>query len=442
MCQSEAQAKTEIVGLIDVVILGAGISGLVAASELLKGADKRMLLIDNYPKLGGNHIDVGIGPYTFDVGSLIFQDDSPLLKHFPELLPLYIPIDATWSRLNPQGRVTAYPISIKDDVLRPGPIEWVRMLTSIAFARVFHRRLRNAYDFARFWMGARLLRRSGLERYMARFFGASPRRVELKFAQKRMLWIKEHASFSSPIFRRKSRRPATPPNRQLARPREGFDVLYQPAREKLEKMGARFILGAEVSAISKIDDMLVVRTAAGEFRTKRLISTFPITMTRALCGWTTPTHLRSVTLLSLFYSFKGDRGFVSSVLYNFSYDASWKRLTVYSDFYGMSNGREFFAVEVIADFVGGAVRLADRDFRNHTRQNKLLNGDLQLEGSFTLANAYPLYLDGADALAGSAIRELADFGIESIGRQGRFDYQPTARDTTLKAERAVRGIYE
>jgi hypothetical protein len=33
---------------------------------------------------------------------------------------------------------------------------------------------------------------------------------------------------------------------------------------------------------------------------------------------------------------------------------------------------------------------------------------------------------------------LRAFGVESLGRQGAFDYQPTARDTTLKAEAALR----
>src|ERR1700682_4075212 len=54
---------------------------------------------------------------------------------------------------------------------------------------------------------------------------------------------------------------------------------------------------------------------------------------------------------SLFYSFSGERGFKESVLYNVSHAGAWKRLTVYSDFYGRVGGREFFAVEVNADHV-------------------------------------------------------------------------------------------
>src|SRR5262249_21963190 len=76
----------------DAIVLGAGISGLVATSILLQQGCRRILVADQYGHVGGNHIDVAVGGYTFDVGSLIFQDDSPLLKHFPELLPHYVPI--------------------------------------------------------------------------------------------------------------------------------------------------------------------------------------------------------------------------------------------------------------------------------------------------------------------------------------------------------------
>src|SRR5712691_4860596 len=106
-----------------VIVLGAGISGLVSASILLKEGHENILVVDEYGHIGGNHIDCSIGDYTFDIGSFIFQDDSPLLAHLPELLPLYLPISPSWGRLNPQGVVTQYPISLKEDLIAAGPFE-------------------------------------------------------------------------------------------------------------------------------------------------------------------------------------------------------------------------------------------------------------------------------------------------------------------------------
>ncbi len=105
----------------------------------------------------------------------------------------------------------------------------------------------------------------------------------------------------------------------------------------------------------------------------------------------------------LFFSFSGKRGFEQSILYNFSYAGAWKRLTMHSDFYGLSGGREFFSVEVNADHVCGSVERAEQDFRQHTSANRLFIGDLKLEGSHTLSNAYPIYTDQADERAATAV---------------------------------------
>jgi protoporphyrinogen oxidase len=421
----------------DVVVLGAGISGLVSASILLKQGYENVLVVDEYAHIGGNHIDCSIGEYTFDIGSFIFQDDSPLIAHLPELLPLYVPIDPSWGRLNPQGMVTQYPISIKDDLIAAGPVEWLRILSSVLFARIFRRRLRNARDFAQYWIGARLLHRSGLGNYMKRFYGLPAEKIDINFAEKRMLWIKEHASPRGAFRRWVMPAPKSAPNQQLARPREGFAHLYRGAVQRLERGGVTFQLGAKMQGLEKEDGVFFLDTGSRRVAASRVVSTIPLERIQNLCGLPSDEKLLTVTLISLFFSFLGDRGFKDSILYNFSHTGSWKRLTVYSDFYGESGGREFFAVEVNADHVSGSVETAEQDFRRHISENGLFVGDLELEGSHIVSNAYPVYTEKADEKAARAIAALRGFGIESFGRQGGFDYQPTARVSTLQVEAAL-----
>jgi protoporphyrinogen oxidase len=421
----------------DAIILGAGISGLVAASILLKDGYRKILVVDEYDHIGGNHIDKTIGTYTFDIGSFIFQDDSPLLAHLPELLPLYTVIDPSWGRLTPQGVVTKYPISIKDDIIAAGPIEWTRILFSILFARFFCYKLKNARDFAHYWIGARLLNRTGLEKYMERFYGLPAEKIDLQFAEKRMLWIKEHASFRNLIFRWPINSTKTIQNQQLARPREGFSYLYRGSKQRLEKYGTAFVLGTKLHRLKKEQGLFYLEFGHRVVVSKRVISTIPIERIQNICKIHNCSKINTSTLISLFFSFHGDRGFKQSILYNFSHDGPWKRLTMYSDFYGPSEGREFFAVEINADQVSGSVETAEQQFRRHVSGNGLFRGDLRLEGSHILPHAYPIYTDGAGEQALEAISALRKFGIESIGRQGGFDYQPTARDTTLKAEAAL-----
>jgi hypothetical protein len=153
----------------------------------------------------------------------------------------------------------------------------------------------------------------------------------------------------------------------------------------------------------------------------------PIERALDLCGLPHEGSLPTVTLASLFYSFAGDRGYAESILYNFSHEGAWKRLTTYSDFYSRAEGREFFAVEVIGDQVECSIERAADDFRTHTAKNGLFVGDLRLEGSLVLSQAYPIYTDGAGDRAERAIASLREFGLESFGRQGGFQYQPTDR---------------
>ncbi|MDI7862978.1 FAD-dependent oxidoreductase [Rhizobiaceae bacterium n13] len=434
---SELSSPISAVQQFDVIVLGGGISGLVAAS-ILSTQGSRVVVVDDYDHVGGNHMDWSSSEgYTFDVGSLIFQDDSPLLRHFPELLAHYVPINPTWGRLNPQGKITAYPISIRDDILAAGPVGLVRIFVSVLYARIFCRRMSNAWDFARFWIGGYLLHRSGLETYMQRFYGIAPQEIDLDLARKRMLWISEYASAINLLRRAlKRKRTQAPTNRQMARPKEGFSALYSSVVAKLESQGVVFRLSATMHQIQKSGTRFHLSLADGGLEAGRIVSTIPIGMSERLCENVGTSELTTITLITLYFSFSGERGFPQSIIYNFSHDGSWKRLTVYSDFYGPVGDREYFAVEVIAGAVTSAEQ-AEVDFRHHSGSNRLFRGDLKLEGSHVLTNAYPIYRKGAARKAADAIARLRAFGIDSIGRQGAFNYQPTARVSTIDVEREI-----
>lgn len=418
----------------DAIVLGAGISGMVSTAILQTQGYRRVLMIDEFDRLGGNHIDCQIGPYSFDIGSLIFQDDSPLLVHFPEMLPYYVLIHPTWGKLTPQGAITGYPLSIVEDILRSGPWGCIRIGLSLLKARLLQRSIKNARDFARYWIGDYLLMRSGLESYMERFFGVAAEKVDLDFAEKRMMWIKEHASPRA-MFRYLSRHKSVlPTNHQLARPRAGYQVLYQVAADKLRRQGAVIRLGSTIHRIEKSKQGFCLKADNKIFHARRIVSTIPINRSLALCGMEEDDALNSVALISLFFSFSGERGFNNSVLYNFSHEGSWKRLTVYSEFYGLVGGREYFCVEVIASQAGNSIEYAERDFREHVTSNKLFTGDLKFEGSRFVPSAYPIYVNQALQRVNAALERLNEFGIQSFGRQGGFDYQPTARVSTQTAE--------
>lgn len=444
---ASAGGRRAVAGRFDAVVLGAGMSGLVATAVLLADGAGSVLVIDEYAAVGGNHVDHTTADYTFDVGSFIFQDDSPLLAHFPELLERYVPIDPSWAKLTPQGTVAVYPFSLRQDLLDRGPVECARILGSVLRARIRRRDQQTAGDFARYWLGSRLFHGSGLDHYMERFCGLPADRIDMSFARSRMMWIPEHASVRGVV--RAARRtlarrpPPTRTNRQMARPRDGFAALYRPVQDRLASAGATFLLGERPAEVRRVvaenTDEAGFRVTVGgcDYAAGRVLSTVPLDLAAEICGLVGPP-LPTVTLITAFFSFSGERGFAESILYNFTPSAHWKRLTMYSDFYGRSNGREYFAVEVISAPGVDTVTAGAAEFERHVHENGLFRGNLRSEGGHVLEHAYPVYTRRSAETAQRTIADLRRIGVESFGRQGGFRYQPTARVSAQEAEQAVR----
>jgi len=428
----------------DAIVLGAGIGGLVS-TKILQGAGlSRVLVLDEYSHVGGNHIDQHIGPYTFDIGTLIFQEDSPLMAHFPELLPLYHPITCSTSRITPDGKVRPYPFSFREEILRAGPGEWVRTFGSIIRSRLVSSRVENAEDFARYWIGSRLLKQSGLGRYIERFHGVPARELDRVFAEKRMGWIADGASVRKQAARLFGHRETWEGWQSFVRPREGFGQLYAAARSGLEAGGAHFALGVKLTRIGKTGSTFRITTSAGEYSTDRLISTIPLSRALHACGMDQDAELPMLELVSLFYSVGGGRKFDSTVFYNFSDTGRWKRITVYSDYYGTVDGRQYFGVEVNAGRPGAGDATQDSaealhaDFIADIGAKGVFEEEPRLEGHHRLRHAYPVYLKESTERAQRGIDTLSTMGIETLGRQGRFDYLPTARHVTQAVEKHIR----
>ncbi len=79
----------------------------------------------------------------------------------------------------------------------------------------------------------------------------------------------------------------------------------------------------------------------------------------------------------------------------------------------------------------------DREFRDHAGRHGLFTGDLRLEGTRLTRNFYPVYVAGATKASAVATQRLRDLGILSFGKQGGFDYQPTAWVSAEVAEKEL-----
>ena len=415
----------------DVLILGAGISGLSAA-YFLAGQGQSVRIIDTYDQLGGNHISRAIGSYTYDIGAIFFWSDNCQFDMFKGLLDMCVPLDFSIFKISPSGNIIRYPFSLRDEILKRGLIEQATSIGSLIKARLSQRDIRSAADFARFHMGSYLYERTGLRPYLDRFYGLSGEEVSVAFAERRMAWLRKYGSAGYWLSRgllavRVQLEGGAPPAlNTYARPREGFQRYYGRIGEGLSKMGVDIRLSNSIRSIGAAEHGHVVHTEAGPFFGSRLISTMPIAMTARWAGLPVADSLVSLNLTTLFCSYGGPSSFGGTVLYNFHPEGIWKRLTMHSAYYGPVDGRSYFAVECTHLAENVSVGSLFDDFACHVRKLRLFDGDLRLEGSMTLAHAYPVYRHGFEAALHPLIHELNSRGIEPIGRQGRFDYIPTS----------------
>jgi hypothetical protein len=333
----------------DVLILGAGVTGLASAYFLARSG-QRVCLLDDYPSPGGNHISRELNGFTFDVGSIFFFPDNPQFKMFPGSNENFVPVDLTMSRITPQGQVRPYPLSIQDEILKhPGVL--LRVALSLGFSRLLSNPGANAESHAIYHIGSYLYRRSGLRNYLLRFYGIDSKQISLHFVKRRMNLADAFSvrKVAKDLLRRmKSTRGsiAVVKIRALARPIEGFAAQYDKVTNVLRAEGVEVRCSAGLKAMSKVEDGLKISTASGTLFAKRVINTLPLKMAFNLLGKSDAVQISSTKLCTLCCSFSGQRGFATVVLYNFDDGGAWKRLTMYSDYYGVRGGREFFCVEV------------------------------------------------------------------------------------------------
>ena len=407
---------------VDAVVLGGGISGLATVAKLLEQG-KKVALIDEFRSLGGNHVSVHLDRYTYDIGSFFFSEKSKLFDIYPEIKELYKEAYCSAGRVCPDLDIRAYPIDKKGDVFSMRPSELLRTALSVLWARVFCDPRKSVVHNVRYWIGDYFMRRTGLYEYLVRFLGADPSEVDATLAEKRMGWVRANAKLRTILPRPKK---AHRPHLFLLRPKSGFEVVYARIGDSLRARGVRVMLATKVERIEG-DALTGFRLSVGKevIRAGEIVSTIPLRDISRMLEGTDAPDIKYTSLVTLFYSFDGNRKFRHNVLYNFSKLGRWKRLTMHSDYYEKENGREYFSLENITRSIVDPDVL-DSDFRNMSREAGIFDGDLRLEGWHATEMAYPLYEHGAREAADRFIASLKDRGIRSFGRQGGFDYQPTA----------------
>lgn len=419
----------------EVAVLGAGVAGLTAAHDLA-GRGHAVTVVDRDARCGGTHRSHDVGPYTFDVGSMFFEPNHPLLRMFPGLQDLCPAVVRRQARIAPDGRVRHYPFDPRE-VLEWPPRDRLRAMADLLRERAAGGEAQDAEAFCLARMGRTTYERSGLAAYIERFHHEPPSRIDAAFCERRMGFVLRRTrwpALAAAGWRAMLRRPVRrgPPRPLLVRPREGFDAFYNVVRRDLEARGVRFALGAPITRLRSRSEVMTIETAGGLIEADRVVGAMPLdALHRAAVG--RGTGLEGIDLLTLFVSAGQVPGTKANVIFNFHPKGRWKRITVYSRIYGPASGREYFAVEItLREGQPPDPEAAFDDLRGHVTPLGLFSDDLRLEGFDVVKDAYPLYRKGCDALVREATAQLASLGIAPVGRQGRFEYLPTSMQVVAR----------
>lgn len=411
----------------DVAILGAGMSGLTLAHDLRQQGLK-VCLIDSYAHAGGNHISDDVDGMTFDIGAIFHWSDSKLFEMFPSLRDQCVPVNWRTDRINPRGAIVAYPYDYNRELLRSSPVHLARVGLGILKNRLFPPAPKNAESFLNYYLGRELVKTSGVGTFVERFYGLPANEISYEFAQARMIHITQGASlgYMAKKILSKLRRPrSTSANICLARPKSGFAAFYAAAAHDLTISGVQVQLNCQIRSLKRAARRFEFDTSRGPIKSSRVISTMPLIETAKFLEVDAADAPTSLPLHSLYFKFKGDLGFVGPILYNFQNTGRWKRLTLHSQYYGTKDGWSYFSVETTGrENEHDHPNTIESDFRNSIANVPILKGQLERVGYRRTAYAYPLYDQVAEIKKAALMAKLDAHGIETVGRQGRFDYLP------------------
>ena len=413
-----------------VVVLGAGIAGL-AAADRLTNAGFRVTVIDRRNACGGIHRSRQIGEYTFDVGSIFYEDNAKIFELAPDIKELCPRVRRIQRRVSPSGRLLHYPLDVREIVSEHG-LQLIPAAFDLALSRLCVKRDGTLDAISRQRLGSRLFDATGLRAYMARYHHRPPNQIDEEFFFRRMGQI-EKSTRLNVLLRtgiaslRRSFQGQEPVRRPLRiRPRQGFDALFDRIVAALVAKGVLFELGQDLQTIRFDGKTYMLRSDKACHLADAVVSTIPIdTLHRALFG--RASGLVSLDMTTLFVSASWIAPEAGNVLFNFHNDGRWKRATIYSRLYDKGeNQREYLAVETTIPPGGqhDPISIFD-DFRRHAAALGFACG-LSLEGHERVADCYPLHTPGTGPRVQSLLAAISSRGVVTAGRQGRFEYLPTS----------------
>ncbi|MCA9048823.1 MAG: FAD-dependent oxidoreductase [Planctomycetaceae bacterium] len=415
---------------VTVAILGAGAAGLTAARHLCELPGVQTDIFESADRIGGLLHSVDIDGLHFDVGTFLFFDGHSLLKSFPFLQESFVPFRYQPESVTPSGTFDVYPFTLGRFLKDHGVLSTAAGMGSLLAGKVRYRSYTTLPDFGRYYLGNVFYEQTGLRRYIHRLHDLPDTEIDLEFAANRLDAVSRQSirailSRQAQRLRAKLlRRPLPKPRQRLVRPAAGLPEVFQRIENHLEARGVRIQTDCRIRSVRRVNGRFHIQGDGIDGWYDRIVSTIPIPMMLRLIGQEPSTPVTTRSLVSLFY--RGQIRNAAQIYFNFTQEARWKRITVFSKFYGQPKpDTDYFTVEITTsdpDSDSDLIRELHQEFEKHGLAVGLLKCPPELLGSYVTPDAYPVYLSGQLPEIEAEKQKLRDFGIDIVGRQGSFEY--------------------
>ncbi len=431
-----------------IAILGGGVAGTVLAGCLSERANCDIVLFERNDRLGGLHHSEEFDGLQFDIGCFLFDPRHHFLQAFPQLYDHFTPVAHVSRVLTQSGGIDAYPMTIGGYRRDRSTADLAGDILALLRAKVTDRRRDSLRAYVEYYLGPRIYRRSGLKHYIERFYGRPDTDVDLAFALQRLDGLPHAAGLRRNALRflcDAVGQPVDVPRWNCyVRPPSGFRFVYGKIAELLRGRGVDLRLGADVSRVERESDgCFCVHDGAGGVEAFDLVvSTIPPGLMMRLIGRPMGHPPSTIRLVSLCYRFTGSLGFEDAGMFcNFTNDARWKRITLFSAQYGRAEGDHYFTVECTLPREDPTTPVELRaDFEQHIAGLDCFDGRPRFVGQIVTPHAYPVLTATDIEQSRRASEELVAFGIYITGRQARFVHRTSnaiAADSIALADKLI-----
>lgn len=287
----------------DVLIIGGGVSGLMAGIELIKNG-KSVTILEKESRVGGQCrtevLKKGDNTYRFDYGGHRFITNNEVLLSFvEEILADDLLVAQRSSVILHNNRVYDYPLNLRN-LLKVAPL---KLLLGASFDTIKIMLKISKPDNKSFesWITSRFgktLYSNFFGPYTKKLWGVEPKELSADWAGQRISLIDLKDVIKKLLF--KSKNTVRTYAKAYRYPKYGFGGLPLKMAKRFEEMGGKIVLDEEVdSFIYNKDTIAAVHCKSNVYKAEHIISTMPLNEMSLKLDFESGLKFRSLRFLCL-----------------------------------------------------------------------------------------------------------------------------------------------